>query len=100
ERRPHPGADASGGSVGLGLSRWACSSSSVEGAQSLIDLDGSPQGPAERAPRGRPLEARKAAARVGAAAAPTVSRDEPRAVGREPEQLSLRCLPAAADTAP
>src|SRR5439155_17476430 len=93
-------AASSGGSVCWILNRSPWASSSVETDQGRFDLDGLAQGPVEGPAAGRALEARQAAAGVGAPPRAVVARDQPALAGDEPEELGLRRLPTAADTAP
>src|SRR5690349_15710066 len=87
------------GRFGL-LPPLAMCATSVKAPQLGADVDLLPQDARELASLGRALEAREAAARVGAAARLVPARDEDTVTGREAEQLALRRLPAAAGALP
>jgi hypothetical protein len=70
---------------------------SVKAAQLGLDPHRLPQGPGEHAARRRTLEARQAAARVGAPARFRSASDESAVAGGEAKELALRRPPAAAD---
>src|SRR6188472_775927 len=73
---------------------------SVKALQLGSDADLLPQDARKHAAVGRSFEARKAAARVGAAPGLAAAGHENALTGRETEQLALRSPPAAAGTAP
>jgi hypothetical protein len=73
---------------------------SVKTPQLRPDADLLPQDAREHAPLGCALEAREAAARVGATARLVAPGDEGSLAGRKPEQVALRRAPATAGATP
>src|ERR671929_292921 len=92
-RRPGPPGPPRGR---IGLFGRSAIDTSVKPGQRRIDPHGAPQRPGEGAVRGRPLEAREAAARVDAAPLEPRARGQ-RALARdEADELALRRAPPAA----
>src|SRR5207302_3807208 len=87
------------GRFGL-LPPLAMAFTSVKASQLRPDADVPAQGAGEHPALDRAVEARQAAARVGAATRLGSAGDESAVAGREPEQVALRRPPAAAGAAP
>src|SRR5919202_2172308 len=93
-RRRRPGPPGPRGRIGL-FGRSAIDTS-VKPGQRRIDPDRAPQRPGEGAVRGRPLEAREAAARVDAAPLEPRARSQRPLARDEADELALRRAPPAA----